>query len=62
MAGRVDGWKPLDGEGGIPVAASPAEEINPAVAGNGSGKLLCVYEKIMDGVTQICARTIETQK
>jgi hypothetical protein len=62
MAGRLDRWKPLDGEGGIPVAASPADEFNPAVAGNGSGKLVCVYEKIVDGVTQICARTIEAQQ
>jgi hypothetical protein len=60
-ASRVDGCKVLDKEGGIPVAASEADEFNPALAGNSAGKLLCAYEKLVDGRRQICARIIETQ-
>ena len=60
LASRLDGWKPLD-KGGVCVATSEVEELNPALAGNGAGKLLCVYEKVVDGRTQICARIIETQ-
>jgi len=61
QAGRVDGWKPLDGQGGVAVAASAANELNPALAGNDAGTLLCVYEKSLnDGTKQICARTMET--
>jgi hypothetical protein len=61
QAGRVDGWKPLDGQGGVAVAASAASELNPALAGNNTGRLLCVYEKVLDdGAKQICARTMET--
>jgi hypothetical protein len=61
QAGRVDGWKPLDGQGGVAVAASAASEQNPALAGNNTGTLLCVYEKILgDGTKQICARTMKT--
>ena len=45
----------------VRLAASAANERNPALAGNGAGKLLCAYEKIVDGTTQICARTMETQ-
>jgi hypothetical protein len=60
MAGRVDGWKPVDKDG-VAVAASAANERNPALAGNGDGKLLCVYEKVADGKTAICARTMESR-
>jgi len=60
MARRVDGWKPLDKDG-VAVAASAAEELNPALAGNGAGKLLCAYEKIDTGRTQIAARTLQIQ-
>ena len=60
QVGRVDGWKPLDKDG-ITVANSAAEELNPALAGNGAGKLLCVYEKVEDGRTQIAARTLRIQ-
>ena len=60
--GRVDGWKPLDGQGGVAVAATAANELNPALAGNKAGTLLCVYEKILDdGTKRICARTLETR-
>jgi hypothetical protein len=59
--GRLDGWKPLDGQGGAAVAASAAGELNPALAGNGAGTLLCVYEKILtNGTKQICARVVVT--
>jgi len=44
MVSRVDGWKPLDTDG-VPVAATELEEKNPALASDGAGKLLCVYEK-----------------
>jgi hypothetical protein len=61
QAGRVHGWKPLDGQGGVAVAAGAADELNPALAGNHTGTLLCVYEKSLgDGTKQICARTMET--
>ncbi|HUT33554.1 MAG TPA: hypothetical protein VNE39_08755 [Planctomycetota bacterium] len=60
LASRLDGWKPLD-KGGVPVAASAAEEINPALAGNGAGKLLCAYEKVEDGRARIVVRTLQTQ-
>jgi hypothetical protein len=60
-SGRLEGWKPLDGQGGVAVAASAADELNPALAGNNAGTLLCVYEKVLDdGTKQICARTLQT--
>jgi hypothetical protein len=60
LAARVDGWKPVDKEG-VAVAASAADECNPALTGNGAGMLLCVYEKVVEGRTQIAARTIQTR-
>jgi len=57
MVGRVDRWKPLDGDG-IAVAASAASERNPALAGNSAGALLTVYEKMQDGITEIVARKL----
>ncbi|MBM4041117.1 MAG: hypothetical protein FJ290_21665 [Planctomycetes bacterium] len=60
LASRLDGWKPLDKEG-VPVAASAAEETSPALAGNGAGRLLCVYEKVEDGRTWIVVRTLQTR-
>ncbi|MBW1677033.1 MAG: hypothetical protein JRJ79_10605 [Deltaproteobacteria bacterium] len=61
-AGRVDGWKTLDKPGGVAVSASPADELNPELASDNEGRLLCVYEKrLEDGARQICARTIETK-
>jgi hypothetical protein len=59
---RVHGWKVVDKDGGVAVAESKAEELDPALAGNNAGKLLCVYEKRGNGKSLICARTIETQK
>ena len=61
IAGRADGFKPLDPDG-VPVAASDLEEKNPALASGGAGKLLCVYERYEKGGTvRICARTIKTR-
>ena len=60
QAGRVDGWKPLDRDG-ITVADSAAEEIAPALAGNGAGRLLCVYEKVLEGKSSIAARVLGTR-
>jgi len=59
-AGRVDGWRRLDEQGGVAVAATAANERNPALAGNGAGKLLCVYEKVAEGRSSIAARTLQT--
>jgi hypothetical protein len=61
IASRVDGWKPLD-DAGVPVAASPLEERRPALASDGAGKLLCVYER-HDGNGRVCilARLLHSQ-
>jgi len=59
QAGRLDGWEPLDGQGGVAVAAGAACERDPALAGDNAGTLLCVYEKGRDdGTEQICARIL----
>ena len=56
---RVAGWKPLD-SAGVPVAASELEEKGPALASNGAGKLVCVYEKHQqEGTVAIVARVIQ---
>jgi hypothetical protein len=47
IAARVAGHKSLDPEG-VPVAASKAEEKEPALAGGGDGRLLLVYERHED--------------
>ncbi|HUT35141.1 MAG TPA: hypothetical protein VNE39_16740 [Planctomycetota bacterium] len=60
LAARVDGWEPMDKDG-VAVAASPADECSPALAGNGAGKLLCAYEKEEGGRTLIAVRTLQTQ-
>jgi hypothetical protein len=60
-ASRVDGWRPMDGDGGLPVAETPADELDPELAGNGAGKFLCVYEKDVEGRSSIAARTIQTR-
>jgi hypothetical protein len=44
IAARVDGFTSLD-PAGVPVAASEAEETRPALASDGAGHLLCVYER-----------------
>jgi hypothetical protein len=60
LASRVDGYKPLD-KGGVAVAVSSDEELNPALAGNGDGKLICIYEKVVDGKSSIAARMLQTR-
>jgi hypothetical protein len=44
IAARVEGFKSLDPDG-IPVATTGAEETRPAVASDGAGAVLVVYEK-----------------
>jgi len=61
IASRVDGWRPLDGEG-VPVAATELEEKNPALASDGAGRSLCVYEKHgQDGAVSIVGRVLESR-
>jgi len=55
VAARLDGFRSLD-EAGVPVAASPAEEKRPALASDGAGHALCLYEKHASGATRIAAR------
>lgn len=58
IAARVDGFRPLD-EAGVPVAASEAEERAPALASDGAGRLLCVYEKVAkDGAARVAGRIL----
>lgn len=47
IAARVSGYKSRDPQG-LPVAASTAEERNPALASSGDGRLLLVYERHED--------------
>ncbi len=61
FASRLDGWKPLD-VAGVAVAASTVEEKNPALASDGAGGLLCVYEKhIADSVVRVVGRSMRTR-
>lgn len=60
MLSRTDGWK-RQADVPIVVAASEAEELEPALASDGAGRLLCVYEKEVGPKTLICARTIESR-
>ena len=58
IAARVDGFKSLD-EAGIPVAASAADETSPALASDGAGRLLCVYEtRSADARSRIAGRVL----
>ena len=61
IAARVDGYKSLD-PAGVPVAASPAEEKRPALASDGAGRLLLVYEKQQgDGKVSVAGRMLRTE-
>ena len=60
LASRVHGCVALD-KGGVSVAASPDEELNPALAADGAGKLLCAYGKVVDGRSSIAARMLQTR-
>jgi hypothetical protein len=54
----VDGFTSLD-PAGVPVAASGADELGPALAADGSGRLLCIYEnREADGAPRVAARMI----
>jgi len=58
IAARVDGFTSLD-TAGVPVAASAADELRPALASDGRGRLLCVYEKREgDGAPRVAARML----
>ena len=61
VAARVDGFRSLD-PAGVPIAASGAEEKWPALASDGAGSLLCVYERHQDGDTRIAARVISVAR
>lgn len=62
-AARVDGWQPVDAPGIAVATGSGVLERRPALAGNGAGKMLAVYEKYhLDSYTEIVATplTIDT--
>jgi hypothetical protein len=60
IAARVEGFQSLD-SAGLPVAATEAEETRPALAADGVGRVLCVYEKQPKGATaKIAFRLLET--
>lgn len=61
IAARVDGYKPLDAAG-VAVAASAAEERRPAVASDGVGRLLMVYEKQQGaGAVSVMGRMLQSK-
>jgi len=60
MLSRTDGWK-RQSDVPVAVAASEAEELEPALASDGAGHLLCVYEKEVGAKTIICARAITSK-
>jgi hypothetical protein len=63
MLARVDGWKSREGMTPIKVAAAEVNELNPALATDGTGTLMCVYEKQPDDAKNnmvIAARVIRT--
>lgn len=64
--GRIDGWEPLStdidpyDDGGVYVTQSEAFEIEPDLAGNNSGSMLVVYEKVTDGESEIGFKMVST--
>jgi hypothetical protein len=61
VCGRIaSDWSLPDAKRPVLVSANNSQ--NPAVASDGNGKLLCVYEKkTAEGNTQICAKPITTR-
>lgn len=57
---RVDGAK-RQSDTPVLVAATDAEELAPALASDGAGNLLCVYEKEVGPKTVICARSLASK-
>ena len=58
IAARVDGFRSLDPDG-VPVAASAHDELSPALAGDGRGKFLLVYEQQReDGAAFVCLKVL----
>ncbi len=60
VASRTDGWR-RQGDVAVPVAASEFEEVNPSLASDGAGHLLCVYEKEVGPKTILCARQMTSR-
>ncbi len=61
VAARLEGYRPLDMEG-VPVAAGPLDELRPALAGAGDGRLLLLYEKqLSDGRVNVVGRMLQTE-
>ncbi len=61
LASRLERWRPLD-RPAVVVADSQAEEQQPALASDGAGGLLCVYEKhAADGKVLVTARALKAQ-
>lgn len=61
IAARVEGFTSLDPEG-VPVAATPEEERHPALASDGAGRLMLVYEKSQgEGKWGVFARALRTE-
>jgi hypothetical protein len=62
---RVDGWKSREGMTPLVVSGTAANELNPALATDGAGTTLCVYEKQPEDAKSnmaICVRAIDTRK
>ena len=61
IAARVSGYTSRDPQG-VPVAASAAEEQNPALATDGAGRLLVLYERGEEnGRTIVAGRCLRTE-
>lgn len=60
MLMRLDGAK-RQSDTPVAVAATDAEELAPALASDGAGNLLCVYEKEVGPKTVICARSLSSK-
>lgn len=57
-AARIDQWNPVEDIGGTLVSGGSASECWPSLAGNGAGSLLLVYDKQVDGSTEIASRVL----
>ena len=59
VAMTVDGWK-RTADVPTPLAGDAAAEVEPALAADGDGRALCIYEKRADGRTEIMARLLRS--
>lgn len=55
---RVNRWDPVE-TSPVTVANEYVSERNPALAGNGNGSMVLIYEKLVDGAPQIVARPLK---